>query len=149
MAQAREYGLLGNNILSSGFDFDIEIRLGAGARLWRTALLQSIASAACTSPPPFPAVRDLGQPTVINNGDLANVPVIITRASWFNKIGTADPRNQVFASPGRSATRLVEVPMGTTLRGSSSTSVAASLTTRSSGGTDRWSGGVLTGYLPI
>ena len=125
MAQAREYGLLGNNILGSGFDFDIEIRLGAGAFVCgeETALLQSIeGKRGMPQPrPPFPAVKGLwGQPTVISNVETwANVPVIITRgASWFNKIGTADSKGtKVFALTGKIRNSgLVEVPMGITLR---------------------------------
>ena len=125
MAQAHEYGLLGKNILGSGFDFDIEIRLGAGAFVCgeETALLQSIeGKRGMPQPrPPFPAVKGLwGQPTVISNVETwANVPVIISRgASWFNKIGTADSKGtKVFALTGKIRNSgLVEVPMGTTLR---------------------------------
>ncbi|MGE4453129.1 MAG: NADH-ubiquinone oxidoreductase-F iron-sulfur binding region domain-containing protein [Sphaerochaeta sp.] len=125
MAQAREYGLLGENILSSGFDFDIEIRLGAGAFVCgeETALLQSIeGKRGMPQPrPPFPAVKGLwGKPTVINNVETwANIPVIITKGgNWFSKIGTPDSRGtKVFALTGKIRNSgLVEVPMGTTLR---------------------------------
>ncbi|MDY0287365.1 MAG: NADH-quinone oxidoreductase subunit NuoF [Sphaerochaeta sp.] len=125
MAQAREYGLLGKNILGSGFDFDIEIRLGAGAFVCgeETALLQSIeGKRGMPQPrPPFPAVKGLwGKPTVINNVETwANIPVIITKGgNWFSKIGTPDSRGtKVFALTGKIRNSgLVEVPMGTTLR---------------------------------
>ncbi len=125
MAQAREYGLLGENILGSGFDFDIEIRLGAGAFVCgeETALLQSIeGKRGMPQPrPPFPAVKGLwGKPTVINNVETwANIPVIITKGgNWFSKIGTPDSRGtKVFALTGKIRNSgLVEVPMGTTLR---------------------------------
>ncbi|NCC89333.1 MAG: NADH-quinone oxidoreductase subunit NuoF [Spirochaetia bacterium] len=125
MKQAREYGLLGENILGSGFDFDIEIRLGAGAFVCgeETALLQSIeGKRGMPQPrPPFPAVKGLwGKPTVINNVETwANIPVIITKGgNWFNKIGTADSKGtKVFALTGKIRNSgLVEVPMGTTLR---------------------------------
>ena len=125
MKQAREYGLLGKNILGSGFDFDIEIRLGAGAFVCgeETALLQSIeGKRGMPQPrPPFPAVKGLwGQPTVINNVETwANVPVILTKGgNWFNKIGTSDSKGtKVFALTGKIRNSgLVEVPMGTTLR---------------------------------
>ena len=125
MKQAREYGLLGENILGSGFDFDIEIRLGAGAFVCgeETALLQSLeGKRGMPQPrPPFPAVKGLwGKPTVINNVETwANIPVIITKGgNWFNKIGTADSKGtKVFALTGKIRNSgLVEVPMGTTLR---------------------------------
>ncbi len=125
MKQAREYGLLGKNILGSGFDFDIEIRLGAGAFVCgeETALLQSIeGKRGMPQPrPPFPAVKGLwGKPTVINNVETwANIPVILTKGgNWFNKIGTADSKGtKVFALTGKIRNSgLVEVPMGTTLR---------------------------------
>ena len=99
MAQAREYGLLGKDILGSGFDFDVEIRLGAGAFVCgeETALLASIEGGrGMPIPrPPFPAVKGLwGKPTVINNVETwANIPVIILKGgNWFNRIGTADSR---------------------------------------------------------
>jgi NADH:ubiquinone oxidoreductase subunit F (NADH-binding)/(2Fe-2S) ferredoxin/Pyruvate/2-oxoacid:ferredoxin oxidoreductase delta subunit len=125
MKQSREYGLLGENILGSGFDFDIEIRLGAGAFVCgeETALLQSIEGhRGMPQPrPPFPAVKGLwGKPTVINNVETwANIPVIITKGgNWFNKIGTPDSKGtKVFALTGKICNSgLVEVPMGTTLR---------------------------------
>ncbi len=125
MAQAREYGLLGKNILDSGFDFDIEIRLGAGAFVCgeETALLQSIEGfRGMPQPrPPFPAVKGLWtKPTCINNVETwANIPVIINKGGeWFQKIGTDDSHGtKVFALTGKiKNSGLVEVPMGTTLR---------------------------------
>lgn len=125
MKQAREYGLLGKDILGSGFDFDIEIRLGAGAFVCgeETALLQSIEGfRGMPQPrPPFPAVKGLWKkPTCINNVETwANIPVIINKGgSWFQKIGTADSHGtKVFALTGKiKNSGLVEVPMGTTLR---------------------------------
>jgi NADH:ubiquinone oxidoreductase subunit F (NADH-binding)/(2Fe-2S) ferredoxin/NAD-dependent dihydropyrimidine dehydrogenase PreA subunit len=125
MAQAREYGLLGENILGSGFDFDVEIRLGAGAFVCgeETALLASIEGSRGTPVPrpPFPAVKGLwGKPTVINNVETwANIPVIILKGgNWFSKIGTEDSHGtKVFALTGKIRNSgLVEVPMGTTLR---------------------------------
>ena len=125
MAQAREAGLLGKDILGSGFDFDIEIRLGAGAFVCgeETALLRSIEGkrGMPTPKPPFPAQCGLwGKPTVINNVETwANIPVILTKgADWFNKIGTDDSKGtKVFALTGKvNNSGLVEVPMGTTLR---------------------------------
>ncbi len=125
MDQARQNGLLGKDILGSGFDFDIEIRLGAGAFVCgeETALLRSIEGqrGMPTPKPPFPAQCGLwGKPTVINNVETwANVPVILTKgADWFNKIGTEDSKGtKVFALTGKvNNSGLVEVPMGTTLR---------------------------------
>ncbi|HOR80985.1 MAG TPA: NADH-ubiquinone oxidoreductase-F iron-sulfur binding region domain-containing protein, partial [Sphaerochaeta sp.] len=125
MAQAREYGLLGQNILGSGYEFDIEIRLGAGAFVCgeETALLRSIEGkrGMPTPRPPFPAVKGLwNRPTVINNVETwANIPVIISKGgNWFNRIGTADSKGtKVFALTGKIRNSgLVEVPMGTTLR---------------------------------
>ena len=125
MGQAREYGLLGENILDSGFNFDIEIRLGAGAFVCgeETALLRSIEGnrGMPTPKPPFPAVEGLWhKPTVINNVETyANVPVIILKGGeWFSKIGTPkSPGTKVFALTGKiNNSGLVEVPMGTTLR---------------------------------
>ncbi len=125
MAQAREYGLLGKNILDSGFDFDIEIRLGAGAFVCgeETALLASIEGerGMPVPRPPFPAVKGLwGKPTVINNVETwANIPVIIMKGGdWFSQIGTQDSSGtKVFALTGKIRNSgLVEVPMGTTLR---------------------------------
>ena len=123
--QAKELGLLGDDILGSGFSFDIELRFGAGAFVCgeETALLQSIEGLrGMPRPrPPFPAVKGLwGCPTVINNVEtLANVPVIINNgADWFNKIGTATTKGtKVFALTGKvNNSGLIEVPMGTTLR---------------------------------
>lgn len=125
MDQAHDLGLLGNDILGSGFDFDIEIRLGAGAFVCgeETALLRSIEGlrGMPTPKPPFPAQKGLwGCPTIINNVETwANVPVIITKgAEWFSSIGTADSKGtKVFALTGKvNNSGLVEVPMGTTLR---------------------------------
>jgi len=125
IAQAKKYGLLGKDILGSGFDFDIEIRLGAGAFVCgeETALLQSIeGKRGMPRPkPPFPAMKGLwGKPTVINNVEtLANVPVVLTRgAEWFSSIGTDKSKGtKVFALTGKiSNSGLIEVPMGTTLR---------------------------------
>jgi NADH:ubiquinone oxidoreductase subunit F (NADH-binding)/(2Fe-2S) ferredoxin len=123
--QAREYGVLGDNILGSDFSFDIEIRLGAGAFVCgeETALLRSIEGdrGTPTPRPPFPAVKGLwGKPTVINNVETwANVPVILTKGgAWFAKIGTETSKGtKVFALTGKvKNSGLVEVPMGTTLR---------------------------------
>ena len=125
MVQAKENGLLGKDILGSGFDFDIEIRLGAGAFVCgeETALLRSIEGqrGMPTPKPPFPAQCGLwGKPTVINNVETwANIPVILTKgADWFNQIGTDDSKGtKVFALTGKiNNSGLVEVPMGTTLR---------------------------------
>ncbi len=125
MAQSREYGLLGNDILGTGFNFDIEIRLGAGAFVCgeETALLRSIEGnrGMPTPKPPFPAVEGLWHcPTVINNVETyANVPVIILKGgAWFKTIGTEkSPGTKVFALTGKiNNSGLVEVPMGTTLR---------------------------------
>ncbi len=125
IAQARELGLLGDDILGSGFSFDIELRFGAGAFVCgeETALLQSIeGNRGMPKPrPPFPAVKGLwGRPTVINNVEtLANIPVIINKgADWFSKIGTATTKGtKVFALTGKvNNSGLIEVPMGTTLR---------------------------------
>ena len=123
--QATELGLLGKDILGSGFDFEIELRFGAGAFVCgeETALLQSIeGNRGMPRPrPPFPAVKGLwGRPTVINNVEtLANIPVIINRgADWFSRIGTATTKGtKVFALTGKvNNSGLIEVPMGTTLR---------------------------------
>ena len=125
MKQARDLGLLGKDILGSGFDFDIEIRLGAGAFVCgeETALLRSIEGlrGMPTPKPPFPAISGLwGCPTIINNVEtLANIPVILTKgADWFASIGTEDSKGtKVFALTGKvNNSGLVEVPMGTTLR---------------------------------
>ena len=123
--QAREYGLLGKNIFDSGFDFDIDIRLGAGAFVCgeETALMTSIegkrGEPRCR--PPFPALRGLFQkPTVLNNVETyANIPQIFLKGpQWFRSIGTEKSAGtKVFALGGKiNNTGLVEVPMGTTLR---------------------------------
>ncbi len=119
------YGLLGKNIFDSGFDFDIDIRLGAGAFVCgeETALMTSIEGKRGEPRvrPPFPAVKGLfGVPTVLNNVETyANIPQIILKgADWFRSIGTEkSPGTKVFALGGKiTNTGLVEVPMGTTLR---------------------------------
>ena len=123
--QAREYGLLGDNILGSDFSFDIELRLGAGAFVCgeETALLASIeGKRGMPIPrPPFPAVKGLwGQPTVINNVETwANIPMILLKGSqWFSSMGTESTKGtKVFALTGKiKNSGLIEVPMGTTLR---------------------------------
>ncbi len=123
--QAREYGLLGENILGSGFDFDIAIRLGAGAFVCgeETALIHSLQGerGEPTTKPPYPAQSGLwGRPTIVNNVEtLANIPVIFTRgADWYSSIGTKTSKGtKVFALAGQiNNSGLVEVPMGTTLR---------------------------------
>ena len=125
ITQAREYGLLGKNILGCGFDFDIEIRLGAGAFVCgeETALLTSIEGhrGEPRPRPPFPAVKGLfGKPTIINNVETwANInPIINNGAAWFASIGTqTSSGTKVFALGGKiTNVGLVEVPMGTTLR---------------------------------
>ncbi|MBR1761940.1 MAG: NADH-quinone oxidoreductase subunit NuoF [Eubacterium sp.] len=123
--QAREYGLLGKNIFESGFDFDLEIRLGAGAFVCgeETALMTSIEGnrGEPRPRPPFPAVKGLfGKPTVENNVEtFANIPQILLKgADWFASMGTEKSKGtKVFALGGKiKHTGLVEVPMGTTLR---------------------------------
>ncbi len=123
--QAREQGLLGKNIFDSGFDFDIEIRLGAGAFVCgeETALMTSIEGnrGEPRPRPPYPAVKGLyNSPTVENNVEtFANIPQIILKgAEWFSSIGTEKSKGtKVFALGGKiKHTGLVEVPMGTTLR---------------------------------
>lgn len=123
--QARERGFLGRNIFGSGFDFDIEVRLGAGAFVCgeETALMNSIEGyrGMPRPKPPYPAVSGLwGKPTVINNVEtLANIPVMFLKgADWFSSIGTEKSKGtKVFALGGKVVnTGLVEVPMGTTLR---------------------------------
>ena len=123
--QARDYGLLGKNIFGSGFDFDIFIRLGAGAFVCgeETALMHSIEGGRGEPKPkpPFPAVRGLfDKPTNINNVEtLANIPQIILKgADWFASIGTEKSKGtKVFALGGKiNNTGLVEVPMGAPLR---------------------------------
>ncbi|MHB8070816.1 MAG: NADH-quinone oxidoreductase subunit NuoF [Candidatus Cryosericum sp.] len=125
LTKAREYGFLGQNILDSGFNFDIEIRIGAGAFVCgeETALLRSIEGKRGTPSvkPPFPAQSGLwGKPTLINNVETyANIPPIITNgAEWFRSVGSVkSPGTKVFALAGNvQNTGLVEVPMGTTLR---------------------------------
>jgi NADH:ubiquinone oxidoreductase subunit F (NADH-binding)/NAD-dependent dihydropyrimidine dehydrogenase PreA subunit len=125
MAQARMYGLLGRDILGSGFGLEIKLKMGAGAFVCgeETALIHSIEGRrGMPRPrPPFPAVKGLmGKPTVINNVEtLANVPVIAARgAEAFAGVGTATSKGtKVFALSGKVArTGLVEVAMGTTIR---------------------------------
>ncbi len=125
IGQARELGLLGNDIFGSGFAFDIEIRLGAGAFVCgeETALMASIEGnrGMPRLKPPFPAVKGLwGHPTNVNNVEtFANVPVVYLKGpDWFKAIGTAKSSGtKVFALGGKIAnTGLLEVPMGTTLR---------------------------------
>ncbi len=125
IAQAREYGLLGKNIFDSGFDFDLQIRLGAGAFVCgeETALMTSIEGnrGEPRPRPPYPAVRGLyNSPTVENNVEtFANVPQIILRgADWFASMGTERSKGtKVFALGGKiEHTGLVEIPMGTKLR---------------------------------
>ena len=123
--QAKEYGLLGTDIFGTGFNFDLKIRLGAGAFVCgeETALMTSIEGnrGEPRPRPPFPAVKGLfGQPTVLNNVETyANIPQIILKgADWFSAIGTEKSKGtKVFALGGKiNNTGLVEVPMGTTLR---------------------------------
>jgi len=123
--KAREYGLLGENIFGTGFSFDVEIRVGAGAFVCgeETALLASIEGrrGEPRPKPPFPAQEGLwGKPTVINNVETwANIPpIILNGAQWFASIGTEKSKGtKVFALAGKvNNTGLVEVPMGTTLR---------------------------------
>ena len=123
--QAREYGLLGKNIFETGFNFDLDIRLGAGAFVCgeETALISSIEGhrGEPKPRPPFPAVKGLfGKPTLLNNVETyANIPTIINKgADWFKSIGTEKSKGtKVFAVGGKiNNTGLVEVPMGTTLR---------------------------------
>lgn len=123
--QARELGLLGKNIFGSGFDFDIELRLGSGAFVCgeETSLLASIEGhrGEPRPRPPYPAVKGLyGKPTILNNVETyANIAQIILHgAEWFQSIGTERSKGtKVFALGGKiKHTGLVEVPMGTTLR---------------------------------
>ena len=123
--EAREYGLLGKNIFDSGFDFDLHIRLGAGAFVCgeETALMTSIEGnrGEPRPRPPYPAVKGLfGKPTTENNVEtFANIPQIILRgAKWFASMGTERSKGtKVFALGGKIVnTGLVEIPMGTTLR---------------------------------
>ena len=123
--QAREYGLLGKNILGSGFDFDIDIRLGAGAFVCgeETALMTSIEGhrGEPRPRPPFPAIKGLfGKPTILNNVETyANInPIILRGSKWYSSIGTEGSKGtKVFALGGKiNNVGLVEVPMGTTIR---------------------------------
>ena len=123
--QAREYGLLGKNIFGTGFDFDVDIRLGAGAFVCgeETALMTSIEGhrGEPRPRPPFPAVKGLfGKPTILNNVETwANInPIILKGGKWYSTIGTETSKGtKVFALGGKiTNVGLVEVPMGTTLR---------------------------------
>ena len=123
--QAREYGLLGKDIFGTGFDFDIDLRFGAGAFVCgeETALMTSIEGnrGEPRPRPPFPAVKGLfAKPTVLNNVETyANIPrIILNGAEWFASMGTEKSKGtKVFALGGKiNNTGLVEVPMGTTLR---------------------------------
>lgn len=125
IAQAKEYGLLGKNILGTGFDFDIDIRLGAGAFVCgeETALMTSIEGhrGEPRPRPPFPAVKGLfGKPTILNNVETyANIaPIILKGSQWYSSIGTENSKGtKVFALGGKiNNVGLVEVPMGTTIR---------------------------------
>ena len=123
--QSREYGLLGKDILGSGFEFDIELRYGAGAFVCgeETALIHSMEGqrGEPTFKPPFPAQSGYNsKPTNVNNVETyANIPIIINKgANWFNKIGTEKSKGtKVFALAGQiNNVGLIEVPMGITLR---------------------------------
>lgn len=123
--QAKEYGLLGENIFDTDFSFDLEIRLGAGAFVCgeETALMNSIEGkrGEPRPRPPFPANKGLfGKPTVLNNVETyANIPAIILKgAEWFASVGTEKSKGtKVFALGGKiNNTGLLEIPMGTTLR---------------------------------
>ena len=125
IGQAREYGLLGENIFDSGFNFDIGLRLGAGAFVCgeETALMTSIEGnrGEPRPRPPFPAQKGLfGKPTILNNVETyANIPqIILNGADWFASMGTEKSKGtKVFALGGKiKNTGLVEIPMGTTLR---------------------------------
>jgi len=125
IGQAREYGLLGKDILGTGFNFDIQLRYGAGAFVCgeETALIHSMEGlrGEPTIKPPFPAEAGfMGKPTNVNNVEtLAAIPIIILKgASWFNQIGTEKSKGtKVFALAGKiNNVGLIEVPMGTTLR---------------------------------
>ncbi|HPR60381.1 MAG TPA: NADH-quinone oxidoreductase subunit NuoF [Prolixibacteraceae bacterium] len=125
LSQASEYGLLGNDIMGTGFDFEIEIRYGAGAFVCgeETALIHSMEGSRGepTSKPPFPSVSGyLGKPTNVNNVEtFANIPVIINKgAEWFSSIGSENSKGtKVFALAGKvNNVGLIEVPMGITLR---------------------------------
>ena len=125
IGQAKEYGLLGKDIFGTGFDFELELRLGAGAFVCgeETALMTSIEGkrGEPRPRPPFPANQGLWQkPTLLNNVETyANIPQIINKgAAWFSSIGTEKSKGtKVFALGGKiNNTGLVEIPMGTTLR---------------------------------
>ena len=125
IGQAREYGLLGDNIMGTGFKFDIDLRLGSGAFVCgeETALLASIEGGRGEPRPrpPFPAVKGLfGKPTLLNNVETyANIcQIILNGAEWFASMGTEKSKvTKVFALGGKiNNTGLVEIPMGTTLR---------------------------------
>jgi len=125
ISQAREYGLLGKNIFNTGFDFDIDLRLGAGAFVCgeETALMTSIEGnrGEPRPRPPFPAQKGLYQkPTILNNVETyANIPqIILNGPEWFASMGTEKSKGtKVFALGGKvKNTGLVEIPMGTTLR---------------------------------
>ena len=123
--EAREKGWLGKNIQGSGFDFDLDIRLGAGAFVCgeETALMRSIEGKRGnpTPRPPFPAIKGLfGKPTILNNVETyANIPMIINKgAAWFASLGTEKSKGtKVFALGGKvNNVGLLEIPMGTTVR---------------------------------
>ncbi len=125
LKQAREHGLLGNNIFGSDFSFDIRVKLGAGAFVCgeETALIHSVEGSRGepTKKPPYPAVSGYKEkPTIVNNVETyANIPAILLKGSeWFNSIGTETSKGtKVFALAGNvNNVGLVEVPMGTTLR---------------------------------
>lgn len=125
LEQARDYGLLGDNIFETGIDFDIKVKIGAGAFVCgeETALMHSIeGKRGMPRPrPPFPTTSGLfGKPTVINNVEtLSNIPSIIEKGKeWYSSIGTANSKGtKVFALSGKvNLTGLIEIPMGTTLR---------------------------------
>ncbi|MHC4185818.1 MAG: complex I 51 kDa subunit family protein, partial [Planctomycetota bacterium] len=125
LEQARAWGLLGESVADSGFGFDIEVRMGAGAFVCgeETALIASLEGrrGMPVARPPFPAQKGyMGKPTTINNVEtLVNVPLILRHgAEWYNQIGNAKCKGtKIFALAGRvENTGLVEVPMGTTLR---------------------------------
>ena len=139
--QAREMELLGKDIFGSGFDFDIDLRLGAGAFVCgeETALMMSIEGnrGEPRPRPPFPAQKGLfGKPTILNNVETyANIPqIILNGPEWFSSMGTEKSKGtKVFALGGKiHNTGLVEIPMGTTLRGLLKRSAAAFPTERSS-----------------
>ncbi len=125
IADAKANGLLGKNVLGSGFDFDIEIKYGAGAFVCgeETALIHSMEGerGEPRMRPPFPAQQGyLGKPSIVNNVEtFANVaPIVVKGADWFSSIGTATSKGtKVFALAGKiNRVGLIEVPMGTTLR---------------------------------